>query len=97
MTFALDQLRADKLVIELPQPGMGKTRMMRRLMMPLPVGEDAKPKRRKRRPSTATLIKRAERAGPTVTAIKPDGTLITGKPDATDDRNEWDDDEVTLQ
>jgi hypothetical protein len=52
--------------------------------------------RRKRRPSLTTLIKQAERAGLTVAEIRPDGTIVIGKPDAADERNEWDD-EVTLQ
>jgi len=50
------------------------------------------PKRRQRRPSTATLIKQAQKAGLTVTAIKPDGTIVTGKPGEAklNSGNEWD-------
>ena len=48
-------------------------------------------KRRKRRPSLRTLIEQAQKAGLTVTAIRPDGTLIIGKPgELKTDANEWD-------
>jgi len=40
-------------------------------------------KRRKRRPRLTTIIRQAMKAGLTVTEIRPDGTLITGKPGET--------------
>lgn len=58
--------------------------------------EDAEPtKRRKRRPSILTRIRQAQRAGLTVAEIRPDGTLVIGKPGDTksDDKpntDEWD-------
>jgi hypothetical protein len=57
------------------------------------------PVKRQRRPSLAARIKQVERAGLTVKAIKPDGTLITsGEPTLTatgdndddmPDRSDW--------
>jgi hypothetical protein len=48
-------------------------------------------KRRQRRPSTSTLIRQAVMAGLTVTAIRPDGTLVT-VPNKDDyvEGDEWD-------
>jgi hypothetical protein len=54
----------------------------------------AKParKRRERKPSVATLIRRAEKAGKTVTAITTDGVTYTfgGADKPADNGNPWD-------
>ena len=47
-------------------------------------------KRRKRRPTFATIIRQADKAGLTVTAIRPDGTIVVGKPGASPEDDEWD-------
>jgi hypothetical protein len=64
--------------------------------------EPIEPMRRTRRPSLSTIIKQAEKAGLSVTEIRPDGTVITGKSDeakptnidlngaAPIDHSEWD-------
>jgi hypothetical protein len=51
----------------------------------------AAPKRRTRKPSITTLIKRAEKTGKAVTSITtPDGTTIHfGEPEASEANNPW--------
>ena len=57
------------------------------------VEDTAKPvsKRRERKPSVATLIKRAEKAGKTVTAITTDGVTLQLGEASPAKHNSWDD------
>lgn len=48
-------------------------------------------KRRERKPSVATLIKRAEKAGKTVTAITTDGVTLQFGEASPAKHNSWDD------
>jgi hypothetical protein len=48
------------------------------------------PRRRTRKPSVASLIKQAEKAGKNVTSITRDGTLILGEANAGDDATDVD-------
>jgi hypothetical protein len=62
--------------------GAGRTRAIKAFLAEMPAAAradilDARPMRRKRKPSIATLVKRAEKTGKTVTSITtPDGTTI---------------------
>jgi hypothetical protein len=51
----------------------------------------AKRERRERKPSVATLIKRAEKAGKTVTSVTVDGVTLMFDQPSPAKRNSWDD------
>ena len=76
-------------------------RGLRLLLEDVPALDCPRAKRRVRKPSIATLIKRAEKAGKTVTSVTtPDGTVLHfGEPEPTEANNPWlaDLDKVTKQ
>jgi hypothetical protein len=79
-------------------PPIGRSRVLTAAGIVL--GLDTKPHRRPRKPSIATLVKRAEKTGKPVTSVTlPDGTVLHfGKVEDTETGNPWLDDlRVTKQ